>query len=60
MVEVLQNDEFISSRIFLKYKNFEGLAVLDRERQICRGKRLFIDDLVTDEADSLVDSRRVL
>ncbi|NDH68560.1 MAG: type II toxin-antitoxin system HicB family antitoxin [Gammaproteobacteria bacterium] len=36
----------------LKYKDFEGSAELDMERQICRGKLLFIDDLVTYEAAS--------
>lgn len=36
----------------LKYKDFEGSAELDMERQICRGKILFIDDLVTYQAAS--------
>lgn len=36
----------------LKYKDYEGTAELDMERFACRGKILFIDDLVTYEADS--------
>lgn len=36
----------------LKYKDYEGTAELDMERFSCRGKILFIDDLVTYEADS--------
>lgn len=38
----------------LKYKNYEGTAELDRERSVCRGKVLFVDDLVTYGAQSLV------
>lgn len=34
----------------LKYKDYEGTAELDMERGICRGKILFIGDLVTYEA----------
>jgi predicted HicB family RNase H-like nuclease len=34
----------------LKYKQYEGTAELDIARQVCRGKILFIDDLVTYEA----------
>lgn len=34
----------------LKYKNYEGTAELDMDRRVCRGKILFIDDLVTYEA----------
>lgn len=34
----------------LKYKDYEGTAELDMGRQVCRGKILFIDDLVTYEA----------
>lgn len=34
----------------LKYKDFEGSADLDTDRWVCRGKLLFIDDLVTYEA----------
>lgn len=36
----------------LKYKDYEGSAELDMTRRICRGKILFIDDLVTYEAPS--------
>ena len=36
----------------LKYKDFEGTAEVDVERGVCRGKLLFIADLVTYEADS--------
>lgn len=36
----------------LKYKDYEGTAELDMSRKTCRGKILFIDDLVTYEADS--------
>ena len=36
----------------LKYKDYEGTADLDMARQVCRGKILFIDDLVTYEAAS--------
>lgn len=36
----------------LKYKDYEGTAELDMVRRVCRGKILFIDDLVTYEAAS--------
>ena len=36
----------------LKHKGYEGTTDLDIERGVCRGKVLFIDDLVTYEADS--------
>lgn len=36
----------------LKIGDYEGTAEVDIERQVCRGKILFIDDLVTYEADS--------
>lgn len=36
----------------LKYKDYEGTAELDMSRRVCRGKILFIDDLVTYEAPS--------
>ncbi|MBP6367387.1 MAG: type II toxin-antitoxin system HicB family antitoxin [Nitrosomonas sp.] len=36
----------------LKYKDYEGTAELDMSRRVCRGKVLFIDDLVTYEASS--------
>lgn len=34
----------------LKYKGYEGTTELDMDRFVCRGKLLFIDDLVTYEA----------
>lgn len=34
----------------LKYKDYEGTAELDMARGVCRGKILFINDLVTYEA----------
>ncbi len=34
----------------LKYKGYEGTAELDMARMVCRGKILFIGDLVTYEA----------
>lgn len=34
----------------LKYKEYEGTSELDMERLVCRGKILFIGDLVTYEA----------
>ena len=34
----------------LKYKDYEGTAELDMARGVCRGKLLFIDDLVTYQA----------
>lgn len=36
----------------LKYKDYEGTAELDMGRAVCRGKILFIDDLVTYEAST--------
>lgn len=36
----------------LKYKDYEGTAELDMTRRLCRGSILFIDDLVTYEANS--------
>jgi len=36
----------------LKYKGYEGTAELNMSRQVCRGKILFINDLVTYEAAS--------
>ena len=36
----------------LKYKNYEGTSELDMDNFVCRGKILFIDDLVTYETDS--------
>ncbi|HET6628347.1 MAG TPA: type II toxin-antitoxin system HicB family antitoxin [Woeseiaceae bacterium] len=34
----------------LKYKGYEGTAEVDMSRGVCRGKILFINDLVTYEA----------
>lgn len=42
----------------LKYKDYEGTAELDMERFVCRGKILFIDDLVTYEAASPADLQK--
>jgi predicted HicB family RNase H-like nuclease len=39
----------------LQYKNYEGSAELDMDRMKCRGKILFIEDLVTYEAESPSD-----
>lgn len=39
----------------LKYQDYEGTAELDIERCVCRGKILFIDDLVTYEAKNPAD-----
>lgn len=36
----------------LKFKGYEGTAELDMDRHVCRGKILFIDDLITYEAAS--------
>lgn len=36
----------------LRYKEYEGTAERDMERMVCRGKILFIDDLVTYVADT--------
>ena len=38
----------------LKYKDYEGTAELDMTRGVCRGKVLFISDLVTYESASPV------
>ncbi len=35
----------------LQYKNYEGSAELDMIRRVCQGRVLFIDDLVTYEAN---------
>lgn len=42
----------------LKYGEYEGTAELDMDRQVCRGKILFIDDLVTYETASPADLQR--
>ncbi len=36
----------------LNYKGYEGTADIDMSRQVCRGKILFIGDLVTYESQS--------
>lgn len=42
----------------LRYKGFEGSAEIDVAREVCRGKILFIDDLVTYEARDVKGLRR--
>lgn len=42
----------------LKYKDYEGTAELDITRSVCRGKVLFIDDLVTYESASPADLQK--
>jgi predicted HicB family RNase H-like nuclease len=42
----------------LKYKDYEGTAELDMTRGVCRGKVLFIDDLITYESASPADLRK--
>jgi len=42
----------------LKYGEYEGTAELDMDRHVCRGKILFIDDLVTYEAESPADLQK--
>ena len=42
----------------LKYKDYEGTAELDMSRGVCRGKILFINDLVTYEAATPADLQR--
>lgn len=42
----------------LKYKDYEGSAELDMVRGVCRGKILFVDDLVTYEASAPADLQR--
>ena len=36
----------------LSYKGYEGTAEIDMDGMVCRGKILFIDDLVTYQADT--------
>ena len=36
----------------IKYAGYEGTAELDQECLVCRGRILFIEDLVTYQADS--------
>jgi len=42
----------------LKYKDYEGTAELDMTRGVCRGKILFITDLVTYESSSPTDLQK--
>lgn len=42
----------------LKHKDYEGTAELDTDRMVCRGKILFIDDLVTYEAATPADLQK--
>lgn len=42
----------------LKYKDFYGSAEIDLEAGVCRGKLLFIDDLVTYQADTVAGLKK--
>lgn len=42
----------------LEYKGYEGTAEIDISREVCRGKILFINDLVTYESATLEGFRR--
>lgn len=42
----------------LRYKDYEGTSELDMSRGVCRGKILFINDLVTYEADKPADLQK--
>ena len=42
----------VTAMDLLKYKDYEGTAELDMTRRVCRGRILFIDDVVTYEATS--------
>ena len=42
----------------LKYKGFEGSTDLDMKRNVCRGKILYIDDVVTYESKSIDDLQK--
>lgn len=42
----------------LKYKDYEGTVEVDMDRFVCRGKILFINDLVTYEAATPADLKR--
>lgn len=42
----------------LQYKGYEGTAEIDVDRRVCCGKVLFVNDLVTYEADSPADLQR--
>ena len=42
----------------VKYKGYEGTVEVDIDRGICRGKIMFIDDLVTYECESAKDIKK--
>lgn len=42
----------------LRYREYEGTAELDMDQKVCRGKILFIDDLVTYVADTPVQLQK--
>lgn len=42
----------------LDYKGYEGTAEIDISRGVCRGKILFINDLVTYESDTITGLKR--
>jgi predicted HicB family RNase H-like nuclease len=42
----------------LKYKGYEGTTEIDMDRQVCHGKILFIDDVVTFSATSPVELKK--
>jgi predicted HicB family RNase H-like nuclease len=42
----------------LKHRNYEGTAELDMSRGVCRGKILFVDDLITYEASTPKELQR--
>lgn len=42
----------------LRYKGYEGTAELDMDRMVCRGKILFVSDVVSYEAASPADLRK--
>ncbi|MDP1544393.1 MAG: type II toxin-antitoxin system HicB family antitoxin [Anaerolineales bacterium] len=42
----------------LNYKDYEGTAEIDTERNVCRGKILFISDLITYEAATPYDLQK--
>lgn len=42
----------------LQYRDYEGSTEIDAARDVCRGRILFINDLVTYEADSVRQLRK--
>ena len=42
----------------VNYKGYEGSVEIDLERNVCRGKILFINDLVTYEASDIKDIQK--